>query len=644
MALIDLFDIKKQYNIKVLLNGVNFHINSGERIALVGQNGCGKSTLMKIVLGEEEPSEGKRVIQGGIQVEMLSQHPQFSPNITVKEAISLELEELYNARKKYDEVGSKLATDFENELLLKEHSQLLAFLDHHNAWNLDDKIDRVLQEFKLKEYENRVVDSLSGGEQRRVALAGLVLKKPDILLLDEPTNHLDVYMVEFLEEMLLREKFTLLFVSHDRYFIDTIATKVVEVDNQQLVSYNGGYQNYLLLKEQRLQSMQKSHENLLQQLKQEEAWLAQGVRARAKRNQGRKQRVFELRDSAKTNPTLIRKMVIELEREQKHFNRDEGVSRKKMLFDIQNLSYNLPNKPLISNLTTRILQHDKIAIVGINGSGKSTLLKLMLGRLAPLGGTIDRGEFAIGYFDQHREMLDDDKNLLEIFCPNGGDIIDVNGKNMHVYGYLKSFLFPKEYLDQKVGMLSGGEKNRVALALLFTKKIDCLILDEPTNDLDIQTITILEEQLISFGGAVLVVSHDRYFVDKIASKLLILDGKGGVEESHQTYSDYLAIEKELRVLAGMESEFKDIQVQIPVIEKQKTKLSYKEQREFDVLPGEIEELENKLDELNLCLSNPGCYQQKGLSELTKELNETQKAYDDKSERYLEVWELFESLS
>jgi len=644
VALIDLFDIKKQYNIKVLLNGVNFHINSGERIALVGQNGCGKSTLMKIVLGEEEPSEGKRVIQGGIQVEMLSQHPQFSPNITVKEAISLELEELYNARKKYDEVGSKLATDFENELLLKEHSQLLAFLDHHNAWNLDDKIDRVLQEFKLKEYENRVVDSLSGGEQRRVALAGLVLKKPDILLLDEPTNHLDVYMVEFLEEMLLREKFTLLFVSHDRYFIDTIATKVVEVDNQQLVSYNGGYQNYLLLKEQRLQSMQKSHENLLQQLKQEEAWLAQGVRARAKRNQGRKQRVFELRDSAKTNPTLIRKMVIELEREQKHFNRDEGVSRKKMLFDIQNLSYNLPNKPLISNLTTRILQHDKIAIVGINGSGKSTLLKLMLGRLAPLGGTIDRGEFAIGYFDQHREMLDDDKNLLEIFCPNGGDIIDVNGKNMHVYGYLKSFLFPKEYLDQKVGMLSGGEKNRVALALLFTKKIDCLILDEPTNDLDIQTITILEEQLISFGGAVLVVSHDRYFVDKIASKLLILDGKGGVEESHQTYSDYLAIEKELRVLAGMESEFKDIQVQIPVIEKQKTKLSYKEQREFDVLPGEIEELENKLDELNLCLSNPGCYQQKGLSELTKELNETQKAYDDKSERYLEVWELFESLS
>lgn len=644
MALIDLFDIKKQYNVKLLLNGVNFHINSGERIALVGQNGCGKSTLMKIVMGDEEPSEGKRVIQGDIQVEMLSQHPLFSPNITVREAISLELDELHNAKKRYDEIGQKLATDFENQTLLKEHATLLSFLDHHNAWNLDDKIERVLQEFKLKEYEDRVVESLSGGEQRRVALAGLVLKKPDILLLDEPTNHLDVYMVEFLEEMLLREKFTLLFVSHDRYFIDTIATRVVEVDNQQLVSYNGGYQNYLLLKEQRLLSMQKSHENLLQQLKQEEAWLAQGVRARAKRNQGRKARVFELRESAKTNPTLIRKMVIELEREQKHFNREDGVSRKKMLFDIQNLSYNLPNKPLINNFTTRILQHDKIAIVGINGSGKSTLLKLILGRIAPLNGTIDRGEFAIGYFDQHREMLDDNKSLLEIFCPNGGDIIDVNGKNMHVYGYLKSFLFPKEYLDQKVGMLSGGEKNRVALALLFTKKIDCLILDEPTNDLDIQTITILEEQLMNFGGAVLVVSHDRYFVDKIASKLLILDEKGGIEESYQAYSDYLAIEKDLRELANMETEFKEVRPQVQSVEKLKTKLSYKEQREFEMLPAEIEELELKLDEINKCLSNPECYQQKGLAKLTQELNETQKSYDEKSERYLEVWELFESLS
>ncbi len=644
MALVDLFAIKKQYNIKMLLDGVDFHLNEGERIAIVGQNGCGKSTLMKIIAGTEEPTEGKRVVQGNLQIEMLSQHPLFEPNLTVREAISLELEELYEAKLAYDKIGEKLSTDFDNMELLKKHAGLTNFLDHHNAWNLDDKIERVLQEFKLKEYENRLVNSLSGGEQRRVALAGLILKKPDVLLLDEPTNHLDVYMVEFLEEILLKEKFTLLFISHDRYFIDTIATRVVEVDNQQLVSYQGGYQNYLSLKEQRLHSMQKDHENLLRLLKQEEAWLSKGVRAREKRNQGRKQRVFELRENAKKNPTLIRKMVVELEREKKHFNRDESVSRKKMLFDLNNMSYSLPEKPLITNFTTRILQHDKIAIVGINGSGKSTLLKLMLGKIPPLSGKIDKGDFAIGYFDQHRDMLDNEKSLLETFCPNGGDIIEVDGKNMHVYGYLKSFLFPKEFLDQKIGMLSGGEKNRVALALLFTKKVDCLILDEPTNDLDIQTITILEEQLINFGGALLVVSHDRYFVDKVASKLFILDGKGNIEESHQSYSDYLLIEKELREIQSMEKEIRDTSLQaIPAAIKIKTKLSYKEQREFDILPQEIEELEHKLDELHKCLSNPACYQEKGLNELTKMLNDTQSEYDAKSEKYLELWELFESL-
>ncbi|MDD3775320.1 MAG: ABC-F family ATP-binding cassette domain-containing protein [Sulfurovaceae bacterium] len=644
MALVDLFAVKKQYNIKILLDGVDFHLNEGERIAIVGQNGCGKSTLMKIIAGMEEPTEGKRVVQGNTQIEMLSQHPLFEPSLTVREAISLELTKLYEAKLDYDKIGEQLATDFDNTELLKKHAELTNFLDHHNAWNLDDKIERVLQEFKLKDYENRLVNSLSGGEQRRVALAGLILKKPDVLLLDEPTNHLDVYMVEFLEEILLKEKFTLLFISHDRYFIDTIATRVIEVDNQQLVSYQGGYQNYLTLKEQRLHSLQKGHENLLRLLKQEEAWLRKGVRAREKRNQGRKQRVFELRENAKKNPTLIRKMVVELEREKKHFNRDESVSRKKMLFDLHNVTYGLPEKPLITNFTTRILQHDKIAIVGINGSGKSTLLKLMLGTIAPLGGKIDKGDFAIGYFDQHRDMLDDEKSLLETFCPNGGDIIEVDGKNMHVYGYLKSFLFPKEFLDQKIGMLSGGEKNRVALALLFAKKVDCLILDEPTNDLDIQTITILEEQLINFGGALLVVSHDRYFVDKVASKLFILDGKGNIEESHQLYSDYLMIEKELREIESMEKEFKDIPSQtIPAPAKIKTKLSYKEQREFDLLPKEIEELEYKLDKLHKCLSNPDCYQEKGLNELTKMLNETQSEYNTKSEKYLELWELFESL-
>ncbi len=645
MALIDLFNIKKQYDIKLLLDDVDFHLNEGERVTIVGQNGCGKSTLMKIIMGEEDPTEGKRVVNSTIHIEMLAQQPHFDPDLSVREAILNELTELKEAKDEYDMLSLKVAEDFGNRELLKKLDRVTSFLDHHNAWNLDDKIERVMQEFKLKEYENRPVVSLSGGEQRRVALASLILKKPDVLLLDEPTNHLDVYMVEFLEEILLKENFTLLFISHDRHFIDTIATRVVEVDNQELVSYTGGYMAYLEQKEARMHTMKKSHDNLLRLLKQEEAWLGKGVKAREKRNQGRKRRVFELREEAKHNPTLIRKMMVELEREKKHFNRDEGVSRKKMLFDIENMSYAVPGKKLIENFTTRILQKDKIAIVGINGAGKSTLLKLMLGRIKPDSGVIKQGDFALGYFDQHREMLDDNKTLIETFCPDGGDHIDVQGVSFHVYGYLKSFLFPKEFLDKKVGMLSGGEKNRVALALLLAKKVDCLILDEPTNDLDIQTINILEEKLINFPGAILFVSHDRYFIDKIASKLFIFKGNGIVEESFQTYTEYLSIEKELKELFDLEKEVKTatVKTETKTKDKKQTKLSYKEQQDFDKLPDEIEALEVEIEQLNHCLQDPKCYQEKGLNVITEELALLEETYEEKSNRYLDVLEIFESL-
>ena len=643
MALVDLFHVKKQYDVTLLLEDVSFHLNAGERVTIIGRNGCGKSTLMKIVTGEEEPTEGKRVADQSIQMGMLSQQPRFDADLNVREAIENELSELQEAKRDYEILSQKLAENFEDKALQRKLADLSAYLDHHNAWNLDDKVERVLQEFKLKNYEDRPVITLSGGEQRRVALASLILKKPDLLLLDEPTNHLDVYMVEFLEEILLKEKFTLLFISHDRHFIDTVATRVVEVENHSLVSYRGGYRNYLEQKEERMRSMQKEYGNLLRLLKQEEAWLSKGVRAREKRNQGRKKRVFELREQAKSNPTLIRKMEIELEREKKHFNREESVSRKKMLFDIEHLSYSIGGKKLIEDFTTRILQRDKIAIVGFNGSGKSTLLKLLLGRLSPDSGRIKRGEFRIAYFDQHREMLDDDKRLIETFCPDGGDIIEVQGKNMHVYGYLKSFLFPKEFLDKKIGMLSGGEKNRVALALLLSKKVDCLILDEPTNDLDIQTINILEEQLINFAGALLFVSHDRYFIDKIASKLFIFKGDGLIEESYQSYTEYLAIEKELGELKKMEREFDKERAKPEKRIKSRNKLSYKEQRDLELLPPRIETLEAQIDEINTCLYDPDCYQEKGLTNLTEALEKAQKEYEELSDRYLEVLELQEEL-
>jgi ATP-binding cassette subfamily F protein uup len=308
------------------------------------------------------------------------------------------------------------------------------------------------------------------------------------------------------------------------------------------------------------------------------------------------------------------------------------------------MSYSVPGKPLIKNFTTRILQKDKIAIVGINGAGKSTLLKLMLGLIKPDNGIIKKGEFELGYFDQHREMLDNNKTLIDTFCPDGGDHIEVQGSSLHVYAYLKSFLFPKEFLDKKIGMLSGGEKNRVALALLLAKKVDCLILDEPTNDLDIQTINILEEKLINFTGAILFVSHDRYFTDKIASKLFIFKGDGIIEESYQTYTEYLTIEKEMKELSSLEKEIKDtIKKEEKPKNKVQTKLSYKEQIDFNTLPDEIEKLEDKIEKLNDCLGNPECYQEKGLSTLSEDLAKLEEEYEAKSDRYLEVLEIYESL-
>lgn len=642
MAYIDLYDIDKQYDVKLIFKEMDFHLEAGERVAIVGANGCGKSTLMKIAFGSEEPDAGKRVTDRSIEIAMLSQQPRFESGLNVAQAIESQLVELKEAQRRYERLSTLIAENPDDGSLLAEHEKISAFLDHHNAWDLGAKIERVLQEFKLKEYEDRLVATLSGGEQRRVALASLILKKPDVLMLDEPTNHLDVYMVEFLEDILLKENFTLLFISHDRYFIDRVATRIVEVEEHSLVSYKGGYESFLKHKELRLASMRKEHENLIRLLKKEEEWLSRGVQARQSRNQGRKKRVFELREQAKKNPAIIRKIQIELEREKRSWKGEKTMSKKKMLFEIEGLGFSIGERRLIENFSTRIVQRDKIAIVGPNGSGKSTLLKLLLGRLKPDSGTIKRGEAKIGYFDQHREMLDDEHTLIETFCPDGGDRVIVEGRNMHVFGYLKSFLFPREYLDKKIGQLSGGEKNRVALALLFTKHYDCLILDEPTNDLDIQTINILEEKLLSYQGSVIFVSHDRYFVDKIAQKLLILRGDGSVEESHSAYSEYLEIEKELRSLDNFEKELKKSEKE-PPRSKKRNKLSYKEKRELESLPSLIEELEAKMDELEACLADPECYNEKGLSSIGAELEELRKKYDDSSERYLQLLELEEEL-
>lgn len=648
MALIDLQNISKQYDTKVILKDANFTLNTGQRIAVIGQNGQGKSTLFKIIMRQTEPDYGEMSIDKSLKIEMLDQQPKFKDNLNVREAIENQLAELKDAKNEYEDITNKLMTDYENNDLLRRQSELVSFIDFHNAWDLDNMIERVLVEFQLKQYEFKDVNLLSGGEQRRVSLAGLLLKKPDVLLLDEPTNHLDVYMVEFLEQLLLKNNFTLLFISHDRYFIDNIATSVVEIDGGVLRKFNGGYSDYLTQKEQLLENMQKEHDNLIRLVKREAHWMQHGVTARRKRNVRRKFEYFDLKEKARSNPAAIRKMSLELQREQKSFNtEDNQQNKKKMLYELDDVCKSLGDKKLITDFTTRILQKDTIAIVGPNGSGKSTLLKIFMEKMKVDSGTFKKGDFEIGYFDQQRESLDDERNLLETFCPNGGDrVILDDGRNMHVFGYLKNFLFPREYLDKKVGTLSGGEKNRVALALLFTRKVDCLILDEPTNDLDIPTINILEEYLQNFQGALIFVSHDRYFVDKIAKKLFVFQGNGNIMESFQPYSEYLEIEKELRDLESLENEIqKEISSEkvAPSIKKQ-TKLSYKDQREYDNLPKELEDLELKLEEINSCLMDPKCYEQKGIIAMSNELDATKELYENKVERFLELEELIESFN
>ena len=648
MALIDLQNISKQYDIKVILKDANFTLQAGQRVAVIGQNGQGKSTLFKIIMKAVEPDSGEIAIDRSIKIEMLDQQPKFKANLSVRDAIENQLVELKNAKLEYEKITNELMTNYEDENLLRRQSDLASFIDFHNAWDLDNMIERVLIEFQLKQYEHKDVNLLSGGEQRRVSLAGLILKKPDVLLLDEPTNHLDVYMVEFLEELLLKNNFTLLFISHDRYFIDNIATNVIEVDGGELRKFNGGYSSYLEQKAQILSNLQKEHENLLRLVKQEAHWMQHGVTARRKRNERRKAEYFDLKQKAKSNPAYIKKMSIELQREQKSFNSEEKQqNKKKMLYELDNIYKSLGEKDLIKDFTARILQKDTIAIVGPNGSGKSTLLKIFMEKMKIDKGSFKKGDFQIGYFDQQRDMLDDDKTIMEIFCPNGGDrVVLDDGRNMHVFGYLKNFLFPKEYLDKKVGVLSGGEKNRVALALLFTKRVDCMILDEPTNDLDIPTINILEEYLQNFQGALIFVSHDRYFVDKIAKKLFVFTGNGHIMESFQPYSEYLQIEKELKELDNLEVELEKEKTSVKVVNepKKQTKLSYKDQREYDSLPNELEELENKIAELNSCLADPKCYEKIGIVALSKELEEKKAIYEEKVERFLTLEELVESFN
>ena len=570
MALLSLHNAYKSFGARKVLENASLSLDDGERVAIIGKNGAGKSTLLKILCEQMPLDSGTLAKRPNLVARILPQDPHFRVDLSVREVCEASLQELVAIHKRVDEINALLQADSrefaQNTELLNELGTLTTQLDSIDGWDLEKRITELIENFHLKELQDRAIGTLSGGELKRLALATILMQPADLYILDEPTNHLDVEVVEFLESKLNALKACVLFISHDRYFIDNCARRIIEVDSSKLTNFRGGYGAYLSQKAAMLESLAKEHSRTLKLLKAEEEWLHKGVQARRKRNVLRKERVELLRAKAKQNPSLMRQIRLELERESKHHNRTHSHNAQKMIIECENLCVSMGGKPLIKNCSLRILQGDKIAIVGRNGAGKSSLLKVFLGEIAPQSGVIKRGELKIGYFAQTRKELDDSKSLIETFCPNGGDHIEVRGKSMHIYGYLKSFLFPKDLLTQKIGALSGGEKTRVSLALLFTKQYDCLLLDEPTNDLDIATINILEEYLLSFSGALLLVSHDRYFIDKLAQKLLILHnplqldssarssrGESSVEESLQSFSQYLEVSKEIAYYKQLES-------------------------------------------------------------------------------------------
>ncbi|PAF50122.1 ABC transporter ATP-binding protein [Helicobacter sp. 13S00401-1] len=645
--LLSLQTASKRFGLKNIFDKINLTINENERIFLIGKNGSGKSTLLKVINGELELDSGKRILKQGLDILMLNQESNFSATQTVSEVLKDSMRELLDAHLRLSEI-TKDANFHNDKALSEEYNHIHNLLDRQDAWDLESKVSELIRHFNLESLKDRLVISLSGGEQKRVSLACVLLKGADLLILDEPTNHLDVEMLSFLESMLVRLKCSMLIISHDRYFIDKVATNIIELDNAKLTSFKGNYEDYLQAKQTMLDNLNKEHLALKKILKSEEEWLRAGVKARLKRNEGRKQRVLELRDKVKKMPSLAKSMMLSLESNVSAPPKNS----KKMLFELDDVNLKVGEKTLISNLNIRITQGGRLGIVGRNGSGKTSLLRMLLTGKDYEGNKVKGlkiGDFKIGYYEQHKNTLDLKKTILETFCPNGGDRVQVNGKDMHVYGYLKSFLFDKDLLTQSLDTLSGGEKTRVALALLLAQEYDCLILDEPTNDLDIATINILERFLSELSCALIFVSHDRYFNDKLAERLLVLEDDGYFITS-ASYTEVLEHKNMILEAKALEAktdskniesksmDFKseDFKHTKPNEEAKKPKLSYKINLEYERLPSEIAELEVFVKELERRLGDPKEYQKYGIDALSKELAYNKELLDSKLIRYFEI--------
>ena len=595
MTLLSLTNVSLAYGHHPLLAHADFSIEKGERVCLVGRNGAGKSTLMRVVSGVAVPDDGEVWRRDTLRIAHLEQDVPPDSDDTVYEAVAKGLGQLGALLTEYHNAALAAASD---AAALARLTAAQARIEAEHGWNLSQKVETVLSRLNLP--ADKRIKNCSGGIRRQVMLARALVSEPDLLLLDEPTNHLDIAAIQWLEEYLLSYNGALIFITHDRTFLRHLATRIVELDRGRLTSFPGDFDRYLQKKEELLEIEARAAAKFDKKLAEEEAWIRQGVKARRTRNEGRVRALEALRRARAERIDVGGRV---------SFDVDVGSTSGKLVVDVRDVSFKYGERHIVRDFSTHILRGDRIGIVGPNGSGKSTLLKLILGELAPTSGQVVVGtRLSIGYFDQHRRTLDPEKTVRENLS-EGRDYIDVRGRSRHVIGYLKDFLFPPARIDSPVKSLSGGERNRLLLAKLFTLPANMLVLDEPTNDLDVDTLELLEELLSEYEGTLLLVSHDRTFLDNVVTSTLVFEGDGRVAEYVGGYEDWLRQRGAARAARAEVPAEKPGTVRAVPAENPKKKLSYKEQQELNALPGRIETLENEVQALEQQATAPDFYRQ-----------------------------------
>jgi len=630
MSLLRFDDIGLEFGDQLILRDAEFSIDPGERVCLIGRNGAGKSTTLKLIMGSIEPDRGEITPKPDLIVSQLEQTLPEAMDLPVTDVIRSGLTQIETLLEEYAN-KSQLELDKHG---LRELEALHAKIDAHDGWHLEQRVETTITELSLP--ADKKMNELSGGWRRRVGLAKALVQKPDLLLLDEPTNHLDIATIKWLEDRVYNYPGAVLFITHDRAFLQRLATRIVEIDRGKLTSWPGSYDNYLRRKEKVLEDEAVAEEKFDKKLAEEEAWVRQGIKARRTRNEGRVRSLMKMRQEREERIAQDGKARIHIE---------EGEQSGRKVIRARNVSYSYGDEEVIKDFSIKIMRGDRIGLIGNNGVGKTTLLRLLLGELEPQSGTVKMGTgLQVGYFDQLRQALDLDKSVA-YNVGEGRTYIRLNGKDRHVVGYLTGFLFSPKRAMTPVKALSGGERNRVILAKLFTRPANLLVLDEPTNDLDIETLEVLEQKLCEFSGTLIVVSHDRDFLDNVVTSTVVFEADGTVQEYVGGYSDWLHRGHELAVADNpYEAERRKRAAAERKKNRKPTKLSYNDQRELDSLPVEIEQLEKEIGALQKLIAAPDFYVQEAelVQQRLRELGDAEKLLEQRIERWGELETLQES--